>query len=72
MEYLLTKGVETKIHYPIPIHLQECASNLEYRKGDFPNTENFALEMISLPIYPELKEDELKYVISSIKEYFKN
>lgn len=72
MEYLLTKGVETKVHYPIPIHLQECAFNLDYKNGDFPNAENFALEMISLPIYPELNEEELNYVISSIKEYFKN
>lgn len=71
MQYLLTRGVETKVHYPIPIHLQECASNLKYKKGDFPNAENFALEMISLPIYPELNESELSHVIGSIQEYFK-
>lgn len=70
MSFLLTKGVETKIHYPIPIHLQECAENLKYKKGDFPLTEKYALEMISLPIYPELSNEEIGIVIKSVREFF--
>ena len=70
MSFLLTKGVETKIHYPIPIHLQECAENLKYRKGDFPLSEKYALEMISLPIYPELSNEEIDTVIKSVREFF--
>jgi dTDP-4-amino-4,6-dideoxygalactose transaminase len=70
MSFLLEKGIETKIHYPIPIHLQECASNLNYSKGDFPLSEKFALEMISLPIYPELSNEEIAAVIKSVREFF--
>jgi dTDP-4-amino-4,6-dideoxygalactose transaminase len=70
MTYLNSKGVDTKIHYPIPIHLQECAKNLNYKKGDFPNTELFASQMISLPIYPELTDNEIEYVVKAIKSFF--
>jgi dTDP-4-amino-4,6-dideoxygalactose transaminase len=70
MSFLLEKGIETKIHYPIPIHLQECAKNLNYRNGDFPLSEKYALEMISLPIYPELSNKEVEIVIKSVKEFF--
>ena len=52
MSDLETLGVQTKIHYPIPLHLQECAKNLNYKIGDMPNTELFSKSMISLPIYP--------------------
>lgn len=70
MSFLLEKGVETKIHYPIPIHLQECAKNLNYSNGDFPLSEKYALEMISLPIYPELSNKEVEIVIKSVREFF--
>lgn len=68
--YLLQKGIETKIHYPIPIHLQEAARNLGYKKGDFPNTEQQAKTILSLPIYPELTEEEQDEVIREIKTFF--
>jgi dTDP-4-amino-4,6-dideoxygalactose transaminase len=70
MQFLLSRGVETKIHYPIPIHLQECAANLHYTNGDFPLAERYALEMISLPIYPELTNEEVDKVITSIRIFF--
>ncbi len=59
-------GIETKIHYPIPLHLQECANSLGYKEGDIPNTELFARSMISLPIFPLLKNDEIDYVIENL------
>ena len=71
MEFMLSKGVETKIHYPIPIHLQECSKNLSYKVGDFPKTESYAKEMISLPIYPELNDSEIEIVIKILKDFFK-
>ncbi len=71
MEFMLSKGVETKIHYPIPIHLQECSKNLSYKVGDFPKTESYAKEMISLPIYPELNDSEIEIVIKTLKDFFK-
>lgn len=64
--HLLKNGIETRIHYPIPIHLQECAINLGYKIGDFPNAENFCKTMLSLPIYPELSDAQLAYIIDKL------
>ncbi len=61
---LLINGIDTKIHYPIPLHLQECSNNLGYKKGDFPVSENLANSMISLPIYPLLEDKEIEYIAS--------
>jgi len=71
MDYLKTLGVDTRIHYPIPIHMQEAAIGLGYKSGDFPNAELYAKTMISLPIYPELNNEEVGYVIQCIKSFFK-
>lgn len=71
MQYLNGKGISTKIHYPIPIHLQKAASNLGYKEGDFPNTELYAKTMMSLPIYPELSNEEVDYVILNIINFFR-
>jgi len=68
MENLYKKGVETKIHYPIPLHLQECSKDLNYNDGDIPNCENFAKSMISLPIYPTLSKKEINYIIKNVNE----
>ena len=63
---MLESVTNTKIHYPIPLHLQECAKSLGYKEGDIPNTELFAKSMISLPIFPLLKNDEVDYVIENL------
>jgi len=68
MEGLAAKGVRTLIHYPIPIHLQEAYKDLEYKKGDFPVSERCCEGILSLPMYPELKEDEIKYVVESLTQ----
>lgn len=65
---LATLGVETKIHYPIPLHLQPASESLGYQAGDFPRTELFAKQMMSLPIYPEMTDDEVHYVIASVQQ----
>lgn len=70
MQFLKDHGVDTRIHYPIPIHLQEAAKDLGYSKGAFPNAERYALSMISLPIYPELGNDEVQYIVDVIKQFF--
>ena len=70
MSDLETLGVQTKIHYPIPLHLQECAKNLNYKIGDMPNTELFSKSMISLPIYPTLSIEEIDYVVESFNRVF--
>lgn len=70
IEHLNARGVGSRIHYPIPIHLQECASQLGYRKGDFPVAERHARTILSLPIYPELTQPEIEHVIGSVRSFF--
>ena len=69
-KFLLQKGIETKIHYPIPIHLQRAAQYLGYKKGDFPKAEKQAEKILSLPIYPELKEEQLELVVKEIRNFY--
>ena len=69
MQYLKENGVDTRVHYPIPIHLQTAAKELGYKNGDFPNTEIFSKTMISLPIYPELTDEEVYYVIEKVNSF---
>lgn len=67
---LYEHGVETNIHYPIPVHLQECMRCLGYKRGDYPIAEKAANEVLSLPIYPELTESEQADVISKVNKQF--
>lgn len=66
MKKLADKGVRTLIHYPIPVHLQEAYKDLGYKKGDFPISEKCCEEILSLPMYPELSEEEIRYVADSL------
>ena len=56
------------MHYPIPIHLQEACRNLGYKKGAFPIAENLAEEFLSLPMFPELTEEQIEYVARCVSE----
>jgi dTDP-4-amino-4,6-dideoxygalactose transaminase len=69
MEYLKEKEIGTLIHYPIPIHMQKAFSGLGYKKGDFPVSEKFAEEIISLPLYPELENLQIEEVVKYIKKF---
>jgi hypothetical protein len=68
--FLKEKGIETLIHYPIPIHLQKAYEDLGYRKGDFPVTEQCCSEILSLPFFPEMKESEIRKVAQEIRSFF--
>jgi len=70
-KYLMNQGIQTLIHYPIPIHLQECYQYLAYKKGDFPHAEKLAKRILSLPMYPELKNTEITYIINQVNSFFK-
>lgn len=70
-KFLHEKGISTGLHYPIPLHLQPCFENLGYKKGDLPVSEDLAENCLSLPMYPELTEEQIDYVGSSIKEFFR-
>lgn len=65
-------GVDTKVHYPIPLHLQGGAKKWGYKKGDFPETEAQGFEILSLPIYPELTDHQVSHVVDSIKKVISN
>jgi dTDP-4-amino-4,6-dideoxygalactose transaminase len=69
--YLTEHGVGTQIHYPVPIHMQEAAQFLGYRKGDLPVTEKVAGEVLSLPMYPELTDAQIDRVATSVTEFMR-
>jgi len=69
-EYLLKNGINTSIHYPIPIHLQPAAKRLGYKKGDFKNTEHQAKSILTLPINQFLKEKEIILISKKINNFF--
>lgn len=68
--YLSSVGVGSEIYYPVPLHLQKCFKHLGYKKGAFPASEKAAKEVLALPIYPELKPAEQKYVVDSIAGFY--
>lgn len=68
--FLAEKGIDTGIHYPVPLHLQPAYRWLGYREGSFPETEKAAGEILSLPIFPGIKGEEQDYVARRIKEFY--
>jgi dTDP-4-amino-4,6-dideoxygalactose transaminase len=71
-DYLTQQGVNVGLHYPIPLHLQECFKVLGYKKGDFPNSERIAEAGLSLPMFPEMTDEQINYVVGKIKDFFAN
>lgn len=69
--FLNEHEISTGLHYPVPLHLQECFKHLGYKTGDFPNTEKLADNCLSLPMFPELTEDQVTFVSEKIKQFFK-
>ena len=62
------RGIESGIHYPIPVHLQEAYSSLGYAKGSFPVSERTCSELVSLPMFPELTSRQVGLVAAAVKE----
>jgi dTDP-4-amino-4,6-dideoxygalactose transaminase len=71
MKFLSEKGISTGLHYPISLHMQPAYQHLGYKKGDFPVSEQAADECISLPIFAELTNEQVDYVVSMVKAFFK-
>jgi dTDP-4-amino-4,6-dideoxygalactose transaminase len=69
-DFLKERGIQTGIHYPIPIHLQEAYGDLGLGPGTFPHTERLAQQSLSLPMYPELTEEQIRGVTDAIREFF--
>ncbi len=68
---LTARGIQTGIHYPIPVHLQPAYADLGYKAGDFPHTEAAAAEVLSLPMFAELTSDQQDAVSHAVHEVFK-
>lgn len=67
IDYLQSKGIDSRVFYPVPLHLQKCFKYLGYKRGDFPEAEKAARQTFTLPIYPELTGAEKDYIIESVK-----
>ena len=65
------KGIGVGLHYPVPLHLQQAFNNLGYAEGSLPVTEKVAGEIISLPMFPEITEEQVEYVCESLQEVLK-
>jgi dTDP-4-amino-4,6-dideoxygalactose transaminase len=66
MKSLASAGIATAIHYPIPLHLQNAYKSLGYRRGDFPVAEKVSAEIVSLPMFPQLRDDQQQQVVSEV------
>jgi dTDP-3-amino-2,3,6-trideoxy-4-keto-D-glucose/dTDP-3-amino-3,4,6-trideoxy-alpha-D-glucose/dTDP-2,6-dideoxy-D-kanosamine transaminase len=69
--YLIKNKIEVKIHYPIPLHLQQPSKNCGYKKGNFPIAEKQAKELLTLPVHQYLKIDQLKYMVKKIDDFYR-
>ncbi len=67
--YLGSRGVDSKVHYPIPIHQQPAARELGYKRGDFPIAESQATRILSLPVYPGLSEEQKCHVVECVRNF---
>jgi dTDP-4-amino-4,6-dideoxygalactose transaminase len=68
--YLAECGVGTEVYYPVPLHMQQCFAYLGHGPGDYPESARAAQETLALPIYPELREEQLQYVVDSVVAFY--
>jgi len=71
IEHLSNKGIDARVYYPLPLHLQKCFKYLGYKKDDFPESEKASCQTLAIPVYPDLTREELDYIIESIKEFLR-
>ncbi len=72
LRYLNERGIAARVYYPVPLHLQPCYKDLGRSIGSFPVSEEAAERVLSLPVYPELSEKEIEYIIRTTRDFFKS
>ena len=70
-EYLSAQGIATAVYYPLSLHLQEVYKSLGYKSGDLPESEGVQEEVLSLPIYPELSEEQMGEITEAIRSFLR-
>lgn len=68
-QHLAEQGIETGLHYPVPLHLQQAYASLGYKAGDFPVCESLASRILSLPMFPTITRQQIEYVCSAVMEF---
>ena len=68
--HLAARGIGSGVYYPTPLHLQKCFAGLGYRPGDFPEAERACAEVLSLPVYPELAQEQIESVLAAVSEFY--
>ena len=68
-QHLLSKGISTAVYYPVPLHLQPCFADLGHEKGEFPHAESASREILAIPLFPELRDDERDRVIEALRKF---
>ena len=68
--HLTAQQIGSEIYYPVPLHLQAALKDLGYKPGDFPHAERAAAEVLALPLYPELRDDEQQTVVEAIRSFY--
>ena len=71
IDYCIKKGIEAKIHYPIPMYLQKNLKNLKHKWGDFPITDSHTKKIITFPCDQHLSLKQINYIIDSVKKFYK-
>ena len=72
LQHLISRGIEAKVHYPVALHLQQAAASLGYKRGDFPNAERQADELITLPNHQFISAEQIEFMVATIRDFYES